>query len=86
MDVKVYRSDLFSAVTGKFDVVCANIVADIIIRMAPEIKAHMNAGGVFLCSGIIAERAGEVRGALTANGLTVLRTDELNGWAAIVCE
>ncbi|MBQ6552722.1 MAG: 50S ribosomal protein L11 methyltransferase [Clostridia bacterium] len=86
VSVKTYRSDLFSAVAGRFDVICANIVADIIIRMAPEIKAHMNAGGVFLCSGIIAERAGEVRGALEANGLTVLRTDELNGWAAIVAE
>lgn len=86
VSVKTYRSDLFSAVEGRFDVICANIVADIIIRMAPEIKAHMNAGGVFLCSGIIAERAGEVRDALEAHGLSVLRTETLNGWAAIIAQ
>lgn len=84
VECKVYRSDLFSAVEGRFDVICANIVADIIIRMAPEIRSHMNDGAVFLCSGIIAERADEVRKALEAAGLDIVRTDTLNGWAAIV--
>lgn len=85
VDCKTYVSDLFAQVDGKFDIICANIVADIIIRMAPEILSHMNQGAHFLCSGIIVERAEEVTGALEANGLEILRTDRKNGWAAILC-
>lgn len=86
VECKTYVSDLFAGVEGRFDIICANIVADIIIRMSPEILSHMNDGAHFLCSGIIVERADEVIAALEANGLEVIRTDRKNGWAAVLCK
>lgn len=82
----VFQSDLFKEVNGKYDIIAANIVADIINRMAPEIRSHMNEGAKFLCSGIIVERAEEVADNLRKNGLTVTNISTENGWAAIEAE
>lgn len=86
VECNVFRSDLFKQVTGKYDIIAANIVADIIIRMAPEIRSHMNEGAKFLCSGIIVERADEVAEHLKKNGLNVTGISTDNGWAAIEAE
>ncbi|MBE6595283.1 MAG: 50S ribosomal protein L11 methyltransferase [Ruminococcaceae bacterium] len=71
---------------GKYDLICANIVADIIIRMAPDVGAYMKDDAVLLASGIISERADEVTDALEQNGLTVARKLEDNGWCALVVQ
>ena len=66
-----------------YDLVLANIVADVIIPLsawAPQVLARE---GVFLCSGIIAPRTQEVADALARNGLKVIRRREKNGWAAL---
>lgn len=77
-------SDLLRGVKeGKYDVVCANIVADIIIRMAPDIGRFMHEGSTLLASGIINERAADVTEALEANGLFVSRALRDNGWTAL---
>lgn len=81
------QSDLLRDVDlrqGKFDLVCANIVADIIIRMAPDIRRYMKADAVILCSGIIASRAGDVIAALTEKGLVLIDRREENDWCALV--
>ena len=49
---------------GPYDLICANIVADIIIRMAPDVARYMKPDAVLLASGIITERAEEVTKAL----------------------
>ena len=80
-------SDLLSAVPEKkYDVVCANIVADVIIRLAPDVGAFMKDGAVLIVSGIISERADEVRAALSANGFEVDSDESENGWycAAVI--
>ncbi len=69
---------------GAYDLICANIVADIIIRMAPDVARYMKEDGKLLASGIITERAEEVCGALTAAGLTVCERRDDNGWCALV--
>ena len=71
---------------GKYDLVCANIVADIIIRMAPDVGAYMKDDAVLLASGIITERAEEVVEALVANGLSVKERLDDNGWCALVVQ
>lgn len=75
--------DLTEQVTGSFDVVCANIVADVIIRLSGDVTRFMKPGGILLCSGIIDERCGEVEAALTEAGLTIEEVLTENGWAAI---
>ncbi len=80
-------SDLLKGVDlsdGPYDLICANIVADIIIRMAPDVARYMKDDAVLLASGIITERAEEVTAALLANNLTVARRLDDNGWCALV--
>lgn len=64
----------------QYDVVLANIVADVLIAMAPLFAAILKKGGTLLCSGIIGPRAEEVRAALEKAGLTVLEKHEKNDW------
>lgn len=80
-------SDLLKQVDlsgGKYDVIAANIVADIIIRMAPDVAKYMNDDAVLLASGIISERADEVTDELVKNGLSVKERITDNGWCALV--
>ena len=65
------------------DLVLANIVADVIIPLAPVVPRLLAAEGTFLCSGIIDTRGDEVAVALEAAGLTVTRRREKNGWVAL---
>ena len=80
-------SDLLKGVDlsgGPYDLICANIVADIIIRMAPDVGRYMKEDAVLLASGIITERAEEVILELEKNKLQVLRRLDDNGWCALV--
>ena len=67
----------------KYHLVLANIVADVIIPLAPQVPGLLEEDGVFLCSGIIDTRTNEVEAALKKAGLTVTRKREKNGWAAL---
>ena len=67
----------------KYHLVLANIVADVIIPLAPQVPALLEEDGVFLCSGIIDTRAHEVEAALKKAGLTLTGKREKNGWVAL---
>lgn len=67
----------------KADLVLANIVADVIIPLAPVVPRLLKEDGVFLCSGIIDTRGDEVAAALEAAGLYVIRRREKTGWIAL---
>ena len=80
-------SDLLRGVDktgGTYDVICANIVADIIIRMTPDIGVHMGDNSVILASGIITERAADVIECFEKHGLRIIEKAEENGWCALV--
>jgi ribosomal protein L11 methyltransferase len=66
-----------------YDLITANIVADIIIRMSPDVGALMHEGTVLLVSGIILERSGDVVEALEKNGLKVVDRAVDNDWCAM---
>ena len=66
-----------------YDLITANIVADIIIRMAPDVGALMHEGTVLLVSGIILERGDDVIEALEQNGLKVVERVVDNDWCAM---
>ena len=74
--------DLTDKISGKFDIVCANIVADVIIGLSSSVKDFMKDDAIFLCSGIIDMRANEVEAALRENGFTVLDHCVKDNWNA----
>ena len=69
-----------------YDIVVANIVADVIISLAATARDLMAPGGYFLCSGIIDDRAAEVKGKLVENGFTILEENTSEGWYSYLCQ
>ena len=74
-----------NAIQGKYPVICANIVADVIIALAPIAKPLLTKGGAFIVSGIIDDRVEEVKAALHHNGFTVEAHSASEGWNAFLC-
>lgn len=79
-----FCGDLADKVSGTYQVVCANIVADIIIRFAPEVPRYLERGGYFLVSGIIDARAQEVEDFVTGQGFALEQRLDEGGWAAML--
>ena len=81
------QSDLLRSVDlsgGKYGLVCANIVADIIIRMTPDVHRYIADDGVLLASGIIMERSQDVIDCFEQHGFEIVERAEENGWCALV--
>lgn len=71
--------------SGKqYDVVEANIVADVIIALSKQVPEYIKNGGIFITSGIIKEREQDVKEALQQNGFVVLDVKYKKDWVAIV--
>lgn len=68
---------------GGYDVIAANIVADVLIAMAPLFASFLKPGGTLLVSGIITERADEVTSAIAVQGFTQTALREASGWVAV---
>ena len=69
---------------GKYEIVVANIVADVIIAISPLAAAKIKSGGIFITSGIIEERLEDVYTALSAAGFDVVETAVRDGWVCVV--
>ena len=76
---------LRTAIGTGYDVVVANIVADVIISLAPQVRHFLTEDGWFLTSGIIDDRADEVAAALTAAGWNIVETCTSEGWYCYIC-
>ena len=82
-------SDLLKQVDksgGTYDVICANIVADIIIRMMPDVGALMDENSVILASGIIVERSEDVINGFAEHGFKIVERIDENGWCALAVQ
>ncbi len=77
--------DLTDKVSGKFSVVVANIVADVIIYFSEFVKSYLTEDGIFITSGIIDSRADEVASSLLHNGLNICERRESGGWVSFIC-
>ena len=71
---------------GGYDVIVANIVADVIIGMSPMFADKLVKGGTLICSGILNERAEEVRAALEKSGFTILSHEKSDDWSAFAAK
>lgn len=81
--ISVAQSDLMQNVHGKAELVIANIIADIIIRLFDQLDEHLEQGGTLLTSGIIEDRIADVLAAAEAHGYGVVERLENKGWACI---
>ncbi len=82
--VQVATGDLLTAINGKADVIIANIIADVIIKLVEDIPERLNDDGVLIASGIIVERLSDVTAAILANHLVIDKVMEEGGWVAIL--
>ncbi len=69
--------------TEEFDIVVANILADVIIPMAPVIPARLKKGGYFITSGIIDFKEQQVKDALLRAGFTIVEINRQGEWVNI---
>ena len=86
-NITVGVSDLLRGVDlsdGRYDFCVANIVADIIIRMMPDIADYLTDDAPLILSGIISMRADEVIESVKANGFEVVREERENDWLALM--
>lgn len=82
----VVLGDLVDKVSGQFDVITANIVADAIIALSPAVEPFLKPDGVYIVSGIIDTREKDVLPALKAAGFAVAERHEHGGWVCLVCK
>lgn len=78
--------DLTEHAKGKYNLVLANIVADVIISLTDNIKTYMSDDAVFVMSGIIDTRESDVLSALEKNGFEVIERKPENGWVCLVAK
>ena len=74
------------AEVGKYDIVVANILADVIIPLSAVIRPFMKENGVFITSGIIDTKENAVKESLIKNGFEIVNTEHMGEWAAIVAK
>ncbi len=80
---KAVCGDLATGISGKFDVVCANIVADIILRLLPDVGPLMTNDGDLIVSGIIEERKQDVLDGLEEYGFVPVDILQDRGWCCM---
>ena len=82
------EADLLSGIdrTSPYDFVVANIVADIILRLLPDLGDVMKTGGRAILSGIIGERAEEIRASVKEHGFTLVREASERDWYALLIQ
>lgn len=76
--------DLADKVEGKYNIVCANIVADVIIKLLPDVSRFLTDDGILIVSGIIDIRKDDVLKAVSKNGFKVEAEAYKDNWCAFV--
>lgn len=71
---------------GRYDIVLANILADVLVPLTPVVPAHMKQGAVYITSGIIDDKEQTVVEAVQAAGLTVLEVNHQGEWVSVVAK
>ena len=83
-DVDLAKNSLLENVTGKTDIIVANILAEIIVPLIPQAATHLNPNGKLLLSGIIQDKVSLIKDTLTQNGFVVEETFNIGDWYGII--
>ena len=82
-DMRVLAGDLARDVDGRFDLVVANILSEVILSLLDQIPAVLKPGGIFICSGIIDENAPGVLEKMRIMGFDILAVRHMDDWTVI---
>jgi ribosomal protein L11 methyltransferase len=78
------HGNLLDEIEGSYDIVVANIIADVIIELSQYVTNYIKAGGLFISSGIIHERLDEVIEQIESVGLILEKVEKMGEWAMVV--
>lgn len=90
-DIRVYTGDVLTdeklekeLLEDGYEIVVANILADVIVPLTAKVGQYLKPGGVFISSGIIDSKEEEVRQALLENGFEILKLHKDKDWRCFV--
>lgn len=81
--VRVMEGDLTQGVAFRGELVVANLMADLIVRLSPDVGKHLLPGGLYIASGILLEKRDAVAGAIRGAGFAIEEIREDGMWCAI---
>lgn len=85
--IQVLEGDLLTEhASHSYDLVVANIIADIILKLIPELKKILKTNGLFVAAGIIENRLAEVEQNLSDHGLETIRIITNQEWRGVVAK
>jgi ribosomal protein L11 methyltransferase len=85
-NVEIRQGNLFDVVNEKADIIVANIIADVIIGVCDILPQFIKQDGIFISSGIIRDRADDVKKALLLKNFRILQVREMGEWVAIAAK
>lgn len=84
--IDITCGNLAEKVSGKYDIVIANIIADAIIALSADAAKFLKDDGIYITSGIIEHRIDDVKNTLEKYGFNIIHVERDRDWAAIVCK
>lgn len=82
--VTVKHQDLLTNVHQQVDVVVSNILAEVIVKVTPDVGSVLKQDGIFIASGIIESKLEEVTKTLEENGFTILEIEQDEHWVSVI--
>ncbi|KJY55415.1 Ribosomal protein L11 methyltransferase [Lactobacillus kullabergensis] len=85
-NIKLQKTNLLNKVKGKYDIIVANILAEILLDLIPELNEHLNSNGKVIFSGIDCDQIEKIRTALTTNGFQIILSMQQGRWIGLIIE
>ncbi|MDF7638983.1 50S ribosomal protein L11 methyltransferase [Lactobacillus sp. ESL0791] len=82
-NIKVEKASLLTGIDGKFDIIVANILAEILLELIPQLDEHLNDCGEVIFSGIDYLQLPKIKKALAANGFQINLTMRQGRWIGL---
>lgn len=81
--IEAFQGDLTKGLDVKADLVCANLMADLVKMLSKDVAKHLKGRGLYISSGILDEKEEDVAGAIKDAGFDILDVIHADGWCAI---
>lgn len=83
-NVEISANNLLNGITEKVDLVVANILAEIIEPLVPQANQVLNSGGIFITSGIIADKLEKIEKILDDNNFEIIQESSMKDWRSVI--